>query len=158
MNTRYFNPKDINGAAQLYLIEKWLYEKNILRYKINLDFTIDVDGIVLIENIQDGIFPDYIQFNIINGDFDCHSNNLRSLTGGPIRISGNYNCRDNKLTSLEHCPTIIPGWFNCSFNLLKTLDPGPKYVGQTFSCRHNVRKFTENYVRSCCEVIDIIEI
>ena len=158
INTRYFNPKDITGAAQKYLIEKWLYERNIIRYNINPDFTIDVDEIVLIENIENGMFPDYIQFNIINWDFDCHSNNLRSLIGGPIKITGSYNCRDNKLTSLEHCPRIIPGWFNCSFNSLKTLDYSPRYVGQTFSCRHNARRFTESYVRSYCDVKDIIEL
>jgi hypothetical protein len=158
INTRYHNPNDIAGAAQKYLIEKWLNERKILRYKINLDFTIDVDGIVLIENIEDGMFPDYIQFNSINGDFDCHSNNLKSLVGGPIKIAGSYNCRDNKLTSLQHCPTIIPGWFNCSFNLLKTLNYAPRSVGKTFSCRHNAKKFSESYVRSLCEVRDIIEV
>jgi hypothetical protein len=158
INTRYYNPKDTSGLGQKYLIEKWLNDRSILRYKINADLTIDVNGIVLIENIEDGKFPDYIQFNTINGDFDCHSNNLISLIGGPLKIAGNYNCRDNKLSTLQHCPKIIPGWFNCSFNLLKTLEYCPKYVGKNFSCRHNKKQFTEGYVRSCCEVKEMIEI
>ena len=119
------------------LIEKWLKEYDIENYTINDDFTIDVDGDVNLVRKNLIEFPDYIQFNIVKGDFDCSTNKLTSLRGGPKKVSGSFICIHNQLTSLEGAPRKVGGDFNCRWNKLTSLEGSPKEVGWTFNCRYN---------------------
>lgn len=150
---------DIGHICQEYYIEN---------YTINEDFTIDVDGDVDLCDCNNQIpFPDTkdklgkklpLKFNIVNGEFYCHSNqlttlegspkkvsgsfdcrgnNLTSLKGGPIEVGGKYNCSRNKLTTLEGAPQKVGRWFNCSNNELVSLEGGPIEVGEFYDCAHN---------------------
>ena len=118
------------------MIEKWLYRYNINRYTINDDFTIDVDGFVVLdkENLKE--FPEYIQFNIVKGDFYCSENNLTSLRGCPREVSGNFYCNKNELLSLEGAPKKVRN-FDCGFNRLTSLKGAPIEVMYSFYCDHN---------------------
>lgn len=103
------------GLGRRALIEKWLDEMGVIKYIINDDLTIDVKGAVLenpvvplaSKNLSE--FPIYIQFNRIEGNFNCSYNHLTSLRGCPEYVSGFFTCADNKLESLEYCPKIVGG-------------------------------------------------
>jgi hypothetical protein len=101
-------------------IESWLKKYNIKNYTINDDLTVDVNGSVYISNTSLKEIP--IQFNIVNGVFDCSHNELTSLKGCPKEVNGSFYCYNNKLTSLESGPTEVRGNFDCDNNELTSLD------------------------------------
>ena len=70
------NPLSSLGIGKKVLITKWLDEMGIKNYIINDDLTITINGKVDLESNKLNNFPDYIQFNIVNGFFDCGNNNL----------------------------------------------------------------------------------
>ena len=98
------------------LIESWLKEYDIENYTINDDFTIDVDeGVSLFrKNLTE--FPEYIQFGIVKGDFDCEFNHLSSLRGCPREVGKFFDCSYNNLTSLRGAPKKVEDLFDCSNN------------------------------------------
>ena len=76
----------------------------------------------------------------INDDLTIDGKNVdishKSLTHFPKfikfkHVDGNFYCHDNSLISLEGCPSS---------------------VGGKFYCHDNSKKFTEEYVRSLCNV------
>jgi hypothetical protein len=84
--------------------KNWLDEMKIKKYTINDDLTVDVDGSVFIVHF----FSDFnkipfipIQFNTINGNFDCSHNNLTSLKGCPFKIKKDFNCHNNDLKDIN---------------------------------------------------------
>ena len=133
-------------------IEKWLKEHYIESYTINDDFTIDVDGSVYLAYSHLHEFPEYIQFGVVKGAFNCSYNQLTSLKGAPKKVDGNFNCTYNELISLEDAPIIVRGDFVCNHNRLTTLKGAPKSVGGSFECYHNHTQFTEDDVRKVCKV------
>ena len=112
------------------MIKEWLKEYNIKDYTINRDFTIDVNENINLSNMGIGEFPEYIQFNIVKGYFDCESNRLTSLKGAPERVKQFFMCNDNLLTSLEGAPENVA----------------------SFYCFNNKVQFTEEDVRKVCKV------
>jgi hypothetical protein len=119
---RGVDPKNILGIGQRYLIEKWLEENQIENYIINGDMSIDVNGEVDFYGSKLENFPDYIQFNIVIGNFSLQDNNFTSLKGCP-RIIGKapskrfvFSCSQNNLSSLEYCPKEVHGEFFCYGN------------------------------------------
>ena len=74
------------------LIEKWLKEYNIKNYTINDDFTIDVVGNVNLNKRNLVRFPEYIQFGIVKGYFDCYYTHLTSLKGAPKSVGTFFSC------------------------------------------------------------------
>ena len=74
---------------------------------------------------------------VIEGNFECHNNQLTSLKGAPELVGGAFNCRNNQLTSLEGAPQTVGGKFDCSENELTSLEGAPKEVGGDFRCDHN---------------------
>ena len=50
------------------------------------------------------------------------------------------------------CPEIVEGYFSCTHNQLTSLEGCPKIVGGNFWCFDNKVQFTEEYVRSLCDV------
>ena len=80
------NPLGALGIGRKKMIEDWLEEQQIYAYHIiNDDYSIDITEYgVDIRSIGLNVFPDYIQFNKINGFFNCCHNNLTSLRGCPI--------------------------------------------------------------------------
>lgn len=140
------------------MIEKWLKEYNINNYTINDDLTIDVRGDVDIYAMSSKEFPEYIQFDIVKGDFYCNHNRLTSLKGAPSKVEGSFYCSYNQLTSLEGAPKEIRKDFYCNNNQLTSLEGAPKEVGESFDCRNNKVSFTENDVRRVCNVKGVVRI
>ena len=114
------------------------WDYNIDHYTINDDMTIDVNQDVDLSFISLDEIP--LNFNNVNGDFNCRGNDLTSLKGSPVYVTGYYNCYKNNLTSLKYSPRSIGGEFSCSHNKLETLDYCPNYVGRNFQCNNNKLK------------------
>ena|ERR1035437_294767 len=106
------------GVSRKQMIQEWLDEMGVRNYTINDDLTIDVNGNVYLGDKDLNEFPDYVQFNIVDGYFGLDQNNLESLRGCPIKC-GAFACANNNLTSLDHCPREVIGAFECSGNLKK---------------------------------------
>lgn len=113
----------------------------IMNYTINDDESsddygsIDVDGTVYLVRI--GITKIPIKFNKVTGDFNCYSNGLTTLEGGPKYVGGNVDCSLNKLTDLKGSPLEVGGSFTCYQNNLTSLSGSPKEVGRDFNCQEN---------------------
>lgn len=138
-------------AGRRIIIETWLEQQNVRNYTINDDFTIDVVGNVNLNKKNLVRFPDYIQFGIVKGNFNCYHNHLTSLKGAPKKVGGNFICSWNNLTSLKGAPETVGGGFNCGSNQLTSLEGAPKKVGD-FVCSYNKIQFTEEDVRKVCDV------
>ena len=69
-----------------------------------------------------------------------------------ITVNGWFNCSLNSLTTLENCPKIVIGNFYCSWNKLTSLEGAPQKVDRNFICHSNAVKFTEEQVRTVCNV------
>ena len=139
-------------AQRREMIEKWLKEYNIRNYTINDDFTIDVNQNVDISLRNLIEFPEYIQFEKVNGYFKCNLNELISLRGCPRVVRGDFNCAYNNLTTLEGGPKEVGGKFLCDSNYLTSLKGTPEKVRGDFYCRGNNTEFTEEDIRVACRV------
>lgn len=100
-------------------IKAWLDQYGIQKYTINEDMTVDVDGDVSLEKKKLKYIP--VQFNKINGKFNCSDNQLMSLEGCPKEVKGGFLCHNNKLKSLKYSPILIEKDFICSHNKLRNL-------------------------------------
>ena len=120
-------------AQRRELIEKWLKEYDIQNYTIKDDFTIDVNGSVYLNNRNLEEFPDYIQFGVVKGFFDCSFNKLTSLEGAPEKVGEAFSCNRNRLTSLKGAPKTVKAFY-CSDNNLTSLEGASKNVGGDFNC------------------------
>ena len=104
--------------------------------KKNSDGSYDVGGDVDITDLELKSIQELgIRFGKVGGNFDCKTNQLKSLQGSPSSVDGNFDCRGNQLTSLQGSPSS---------------------VGGSFYCRGNKKKFTEEEVRAVCKVQDNI--
>lgn len=89
----------------------------------------------------------------LNDDLDFSQHYIQSLIGLNISvINGYFSCSHNQLTTLEGGPIEVKESFFCDGNFLRTLVGCPKKVGGDFYCHYNDANFTEEYVRSLCEV------
>lgn len=99
-----------------------LYKIN--NYTINSDYSIDVDGDVIISSKNLVEIP--LRFNRVEGCFDCSFNSLINLNNSPSYVGGNFLCQNqyfDRLHSLEGAPEYVGGRFNCSSNInLKSLE------------------------------------
>ena len=136
---------------------------NILKYKINSNGSIDVDGSVTLNNIGVKQLP--LKFNTVSGDFICTSESLTTLEGCPQTVGGVFNCSRNfelsslvggptsvgsmyfcfssSLLNLVGSPSVIKGDFLCSDNQLTSLVGCPTTVGGYYMCHTN--KLTSTY-------------
>jgi hypothetical protein len=92
----------------------------------------------------------------VGGYFYCYNNHLMSLQGAPESVGGNFSCARNHLTSLQGAPESVGGNFSCARNHLTSLQGAPESVGGDFYCHNNKVKFTEEQVRSVCNVRGIV--
>jgi hypothetical protein len=127
---RGLNPKKALGIGEKGFIEKWLKYYGIKNYRINDDLSIDVTGNVIFDHGGISEFPNYIQFHIVLGSFNCSGADLISLRGCPMVVTGSFNCGDNDLTSLKYAPKRVGGQFNCYNNARKF-----KYTEVTDVCK-----------------------
>jgi hypothetical protein len=105
------------GIGKISLIKKWLEELEIDEYRINDDFSIDIEHTLTFHVSEvDKKFPDYIQFGTIQGNFIIEKCNLETLRGCPYSVFGSFFCEHNNLTSLKYAPTHVRTNFYCSYN------------------------------------------
>lgn len=118
MNKTLLNKQDIGS---------WLYQHKIQNYSINDDFSVDVDGDVILDKRELKFIP--VKFNIVKKVFSCADNLLVDLTNCPKDVGETFYCYNNKLTSLQGCPERIGDHFDCGGNqALTSLDLGPQFV------------------------------
>lgn len=78
-----------------------------------------------------------VKFGVIEGGFDCSSNNLTSLEGAPQDVGESFYCSNNHLTSLKGAPQHVERGFYCYNNHLTSLEGAPQHVGGDFDCSNN---------------------
>ena len=66
---------------------------NIVNYSINSDLSIDVQGDVDLSGLKLRLLP--LRFSRVSGHFDCRSNRLTTLEGGPREVGGGFDCSNN---------------------------------------------------------------
>ncbi len=117
-------------------IDEICREYNIINYTINSDNIVDVNGNV---DLWDrGLKSIPLNFNIVNGYFNCGWNHLTSLKGCPVRVGDWFSCWDNKLTSLQYSPKYIDnGYFSCSYNKIESLQYCTELIRGYFHCHNN---------------------
>ena len=153
---RKISPYDSLVIGKTALIQNWLDEMGVENYIINDDYSIDVKGNVFLQLKKLQLFPSFIQFNKIEGEFRCDSNNFTTLKGGPKytrdfrcdsnqlitlkwgpkTVLSNYYCNNNKLINLRGAPKNI-AFFYCNDNDLISLEGSPIKVGGDFYCHNN---------------------
>ncbi len=108
----------------------------IVNYTINNDNSVDVNGGVNISDEKLKSIP--LNFNIVNGYFDCSWNHLTSLKGCPVRVSNGFYCYYNQLTSLQYSPQYVEsGNFSCSMNKIESLQYCTELIRRDFYCSNN---------------------
>jgi hypothetical protein len=116
---------------------------DIKNYTINSDNSVDVDNGVYLWGKELESIP--LNFNIVNGYFNCGWNYLISLKGCPVRVGDGFYCYYNNLTSLQYSPQYVEnGSFSCSRNKLTSLEHHPTVYGK-FYCRDNQINTFENF-------------
>ena len=130
-NHRCENIKDLPQTYIHAVCSKY----GVKNYKINDDYSINVDGKVSFYNMGLSKLP--LCFNNVSGFFECGGNKLTTLEGSPKEVGGHFLCADNELDTLEGGPKMVRGSFYCSDNKLKTLEGGPESVGGDFYCSYN---------------------
>ena len=65
-------------------IEAWLKEYKVIKYTINEDLSVDVDGNVSLSKLYIVELP--VKFRNVSGDFWCNNNKLTSLIGCPVSV------------------------------------------------------------------------
>ncbi len=59
---------------------------------------------------------------VLNRDFNCRRNKLKSLKGAPQTVNGFVDISSNQITSLEYFPTYIKEYANIGSNNISTFD------------------------------------
>ena len=136
--TEESDPIEDLGIGLKSMIKKWFisngatedqYKKYVI---INKEGKIDVSiGLTLTRWVTKEL-PNFIQFEVIHGDFDISHCNLTTLKGCPERVFGNFSCSGNDLTSLKYSPEEV------------------KY---TYDCRNNKKQFTTREVKKYCKTL-----
>lgn len=93
-------------------ITQWLKSIDVDKFRINEDLSVDVKGLVNLENQNLTAIP--VQFNDVEGSFYCNNNQLTSLLGVPNSVSGSFICDNNLLNNYEHVPRYVGESFYCS--------------------------------------------
>jgi hypothetical protein len=108
--TEESDPIEDMGIGVIYQIKKWLDEMGIYNYYIRKDNTINVRSTVNIYSNGKGLkkLPDFIQFNIIYGNFDVPIT-IESCKGWPKHIRKDLCAWDHSLKSLKYFPKKIDG-------------------------------------------------
>lgn len=121
------NYQDIDRTCDQYYISN---------YTINEDGSIDVDEDVNLANSDLSILP--LNFNKVNGYFNCGINKLTSLEGCPKYVEDRFICKNNKLTSLIGSPKYVGDYFDCENNQLTSLEGCTANINDNFYCSYNL--------------------
>jgi hypothetical protein len=104
------------GIGLKVKIKKWCNEYKIKDYIINDDFTINVNGLVYLNDVMLNNFPEYIQFNRVEESFWIDNNNFTTLRGCPTYTGSYFSCRNNNLKSLMYAPKEMRVTLFCGYN------------------------------------------
>ena len=74
-----------------------------------------------------------VEFDFVDGNFDCKNGQLTTLKGCPSAIAGHFDCSHNNLTSLEGGPQSVEEYYNCDINNLSTLKGVPEQLDTLFA-------------------------
>lgn len=111
----------INKKKEIRILFKSIGFNVNQHYKINDNLSVDVyNGIALVPAfVSNGML--IVDFNYINGHFNCSNLDLTSLKNMPKMIDGNFNCSLNSLKSLDgiNCRDGI----YCSQNKITSITP-----------------------------------
>ena len=127
------NPSEALSLGKKKEVDAWLKTYvPFSRAKINSEWTIDTKEIIIPQqrSLYNGI-PEYIQFNICDGDFLLRDNQLKSMVGCPRIVKGDFMVDGNKLVDLDGCPEEVSGDF---------------YI------KKNDKKFTVDEIKKICNV------
>jgi hypothetical protein len=117
-------------------IDKICRKYNIINYTINSDNSVDVNDNVYFCDKKLESIP--LNFNIVNGYFDCNHNYLTSLKGCPVRVGDRFSCHNNQLTYLQYSPQYMEnGNFSCGWNKIESLQYCTELIRGGFSCNNN---------------------
>ena len=154
------------GLGKEALIKKWLDECGIINYTINDDFTIDVNGAVVLDEYPDEELPKYIQFNYVKLHFNIQvCEKLKSLRGCPIKCGQSFRCGFcQNLESLEYAPKECKRFECQGCSSLETLEGTPEECVD-FTCYHchgltsykGAPKKCENFYGSNCKNLTSLE-
>ncbi len=127
------NPSEALALGKKKEVDAWLKKYVPFSHaKINSQWTIDTKDVVIprSKSLYEGI-PEYIQFNICDG---------------------NFLLRDNQIKSMAGCPRVIKGDFMVDGNKLEDLDGSPEEVEGDYYIKRNNKKFTIDEVKKVCNV------
>ena len=124
------------------------------------DGLVDVDGDVDLCGV--GLTELPLKFGKVSGDFNCSSNKLTTLEGGPKEVSGGFICAFNKLTTLEGAPKWVGADFYSACNSITTLEHMPNvrgviYLGSNRLPRE-ILNLTQEQLKKVIEEQDFYEI
>ena len=138
------------------IIEKWIKENVIIfpvypqrhpnaagvpnrkAFTINKNYTININHNCRINSDLKTNLPDYIQFNIIRGNFSIDMNaNITSLRGCPKLVKGDFQCSRTSIKNLIGGPKDVKGKYICSvIPTLESLEGFPKHIGEYVACNN----------------------
>ena len=102
---------------------------------------INSDGSISVPNTVDLAYHSLtelpLRFKFVDGDFNCSSNSLTTITGSPIKVTGNYDCSNNNLTTIIGSPLEVTGEFVCAHNNITSLEGCPEIIGEGLYCNAN---------------------
>jgi hypothetical protein len=102
------------GIGKKALIIKWLDDNKISKYKLLDNLSINVFADVIIRT--HGPFPDYIQFNYIDGNFYAWNLEIGSFRGFPQKIEGSLYAGKNTIYDIGDAPKFVGGIIDISDN------------------------------------------
>ena len=80
------------------------------------------------------------------------SGKARINPDGSYDVDGDVDLSNMNLDKIPVKFNLVGGYFYCSNNNLTSLEGCPKEVGGDFYCSYNKKQFTEEEVRSVCNV------
>lgn len=125
------DPSETLNLGKKKELEEWLRQNIPLsRFKINSDWTVDVKELVM-PNKYFKELPDFVQFNVCQGDVLVRDQYFITLTGFPKIVKGDFMVDGNKLEDIDGCP---------------------EEVGGDFYIKKNNKKFTVDEIKAVCNV------
>lgn len=125
----------LRNPLKIQDIHNIMNKLDIANYKINADFTVDVNGDVDISQRGLSKFP--VTFGRVTGNFDCSINRFTNLVGAPREIGGFFDCSMNKIYTLIGGPRYVAGGYYCMENNLEDLEGFPEYCQVCFDASKN---------------------
>jgi hypothetical protein len=97
--------------------------------------TADVKGLVSLTHNELTKLP--LEFDRVDGNFNCSYNRLLTLKGSPSYIGGCFYCTQNNLRSLVGGPTTVVGDLYCINNYLESFEGFPTTIGGNIDAKNN---------------------